>query len=166
MKCSLRISNFLEELSSFSHSIVFLYFFALIAEEGFLISPCYSLERCIQMGMSFLFSFAFHFSSFHSYLQALLRQPFCFFAFFLGMVLLPVSCTMSWTSVHSSSGTLSDLVPLQFIELFTFSFFSVTGRGIELDYHDIEWFALEMKRDHSVVFEFAYKRIPPYFSKN
>ena len=27
--------------------------------------------------------------------------------FFLGMVLLPVSYTMSWTSVHSSSGTLS-----------------------------------------------------------
>jgi len=25
--------------------------------------------------------------------------------FFLGMVLIPVSCTMSWTSVHSSSGT-------------------------------------------------------------
>ena len=31
--------------------------------------------------------------------------------FFLGMVLIPVSCTMSWTSVHSSSGFLSDLVP-------------------------------------------------------
>ena len=36
-------------------------------EEGFLISPCYSLELCIQMGMFFFFSFAFHFSSFHSY---------------------------------------------------------------------------------------------------
>ena len=34
----------------------------------FLISPWYSLELCIQMGISFLFSFAFHFSSFHSYL--------------------------------------------------------------------------------------------------
>jgi len=44
---------------SLSHSIVFLYFFALITEEGFLISPCYSLELCIQMGISFLFSFAF-----------------------------------------------------------------------------------------------------------
>ena len=48
MKCSLGISNFLEEISSLSHSIVFLYFFALITEEGFLISPCYSLEHCIQ----------------------------------------------------------------------------------------------------------------------
>ena len=47
MKCSLGISNFLEEISSLSHSVVFLYFFALIAEEGFLISPGYSLELCI-----------------------------------------------------------------------------------------------------------------------
>ena len=55
---------FSEEISSLSHSIVFLYFFALITEEGFLISPCYSLELCIQMGISFLFSFAFCFPSF------------------------------------------------------------------------------------------------------
>ena len=48
MKSSLGISNFLEEISSLSHSIVFLYFFALITEEGFLISPCYSLELCIK----------------------------------------------------------------------------------------------------------------------
>ena len=49
-------------------SVVFLYFFALIAEEGFLISSCYSLELFIHMLISFLFSFAFRFSSFHSYL--------------------------------------------------------------------------------------------------
>ena len=29
--------------------------------------------------------------------------------------------------------------------------------GIDLDYCDIEWFALEMNRDHSVVFEIACK---------
>ena len=46
----------------------FLYFFVLIAEEGFLISPCYSLELCIQMLISFVFFFAFRFSSFHRYL--------------------------------------------------------------------------------------------------
>ena len=62
------VSNFLKEISSLSHSLIFLYFFALITEEGFLISPCYSLELCIQIGISFLFSFAFGFSSFHSYL--------------------------------------------------------------------------------------------------
>ena len=48
--------------SLLSHSIVFLYLFALIAEEGFLISSCYSLELCIQILISFLFSFVFCFS--------------------------------------------------------------------------------------------------------
>ena len=37
------------------------------------------------------------------------------------------------------------------------SFFSVTGWGIDLDYCDIEWFALETNRDHSVIFEIASK---------
>ena len=64
MKCSLGISDFLEKVSSLSNSVVFLYFFALIAKEGFLISPCYSLKLCIQMEISFLSSFAFCFSSF------------------------------------------------------------------------------------------------------
>ena len=40
---------------------------------------------------------------------------------------------------------------------FNLSFFSITGWGIDLDYCDIEWFALEMNRDHSVVFETASK---------
>ena len=79
MKCCLGISNFLEEISSLSHSVVFLYFFAFIAEEGFLISPCYSLELCIQMDVSFLS---------------------------LGMILITISYTMLRTSAHSSSGTL------------------------------------------------------------
>ena len=43
-----------------------------------------------------------------------------------------------------------------FIEPFNFSFFSVTGWGIDLDC-DTEWFALETNRDHSVVFEIASK---------
>ena len=42
-------------------------------------------------------------------------------------------------------------------ELFNFSFFSVTGWGIDLNYCDIEWFALETNRDHSVIFEIASK---------
>ena len=40
----------------------------MITEEGFLISPCYSLKLCIQMGIAFLYSFAFSLSSFLSYL--------------------------------------------------------------------------------------------------
>ena len=35
--------------------------------------------------------------------------------------------------------------------------FSIIGQGIVLDYCDIEWFALEMNRDHSVIFEIASK---------
>ena len=31
------------------------------------------------------------------------------------------------------------------------------GQGIDLDYCDIEWFALETNRDHSVIFEIAPK---------
>ena len=54
-----------------------------------------------------------------------------------------------------------------FIEPLNFSFFSVTGRigllgllwiqSIDLDYCDIEWFALETNRDHSVIFETGSK---------
>ena len=44
-----------------------------------------------------------------------------------------------------------------FIEPLNFIFFSVTGWGTGLDYCEIEWFALEMNRDHSVVFEIASK---------
>ena len=31
------------------------------------------------------------------------------------------------------------------------AFFSVTGRGIDLNYRGSEWLALEMNRDHSVL---------------
>ena len=51
---------------------------------------------------------------------------------------------------------LDDLVGL-FIELFNFTFFRLTGWGIDLNYWETEWFALEMDRDHSVIFEIAPK---------
>ena len=67
MKCSLGISNFLEEISSLSHSVLFLYFFALITEEGLsLLAIHLPSNGCIFAFL--LFSFAFGFSSFHSYL--------------------------------------------------------------------------------------------------
>ena len=43
------------------------------------------------------------------------------------------------------------------IEPFNFSFFSITGWGIDLDYCDTEWLGLETNRDHSVIFEIAFK---------
>ena len=35
--------------------------------------------------------------------------------------------------------------------------FGISGRGIDLDYCDVEWLALEMNQDHSVVVEVAPK---------
>ena len=37
-----------------------------------------------------------------------------------------------------------------------FSFFSIPGQGIDLEYHDIEWFALEKNRDR-----FSFMRLHP-----
>ena len=108
MKCSLGISNFLQEISSLSHSIVFLYFFALIIEEALLSSPCCSLELCIQIGISFLSLSLFTSLLFTAICKASSDSHFTFLHFFFfGMVLTPVSCTMSRTSIHSSSSTLS-----------------------------------------------------------
>ena len=108
MKCSLGMSNFLEEISSLFHSIVYLCFFALVAEEGFLISPCYSLELWIHVGISFLFSLPLVSFLFSAICKASSDNHFAFLHFFcLGMVLITASCTMSEIFVHSPSGNQS-----------------------------------------------------------
>ena len=43
-----------------------------------------------------------------------------------------------------------------FIETVNFSFFGISGWGIDLNYYDVEWFALDMNKD-SVIFEAAPK---------
>ena len=48
-------------------------------------------------------------------------------------------------------------VYFEHLDLYTLSFFSIIGQGIDLNYRDIEWFALEMNREHSVIFEIAAK---------
>ena len=58
MKFSLDISRFLEEICSLSHSNFSQYFSELFIEKG-RISPYYSLELCIQLGMPFPFSLFF-----------------------------------------------------------------------------------------------------------
>ena len=92
----------------FSVLIVFIYFFAFITEAGFLIFLCYSLELCFQkvyVSFSLLpldpLLLSSHYKASSDNHFALLHF------FFLGMVLITASCTMSWTSIHSSSGTLS-----------------------------------------------------------
>ena len=59
--------------------------------------------------------------------------------FFLGMVLILASCTMSSTSVHSSSGSLSDLIPESNLSL------SLNSRkGFDLGHTWIKWSSLNL----------------------
>ena len=109
MRCSVGISNFLEGISSLSHSIVFLYFFALITEEGFLF---FFLERkaflsLLAIGRVFKWvypSFSplpLAFLLFSAICKASSDNHFAFLHFFfLGVVLTTASCTMSWIFVQ------------------------------------------------------------------
>ena len=118
MKYSLGISNFLEEISSLSHSNVFLYFFALIIQEGFLNSPCWTLELCIQMDVFSFSPLPLACLLFSVICKASLDNHFAFLHFFfLEIVLITVPCTMSVTFVYSSSGSLSDLIPRIYFSL-------------------------------------------------
>ena len=113
MKCSLGIFNFLEEIFILSHSIVFS------------ISLHWSLRKTFLSLLAILWNSAFKwvYLSFSSLpLDSLLFSAICkassdsYFAFlhffFLGMALITASCTISRTYIHSSSGTLSDLIYL------------------------------------------------------
>ena len=102
MKYFLDISNFLEENSSLYQSIVFLYIFALITEAFLSLLAVFwnSAFRWVYLSFSPL-----PFTSFLSsaICQASSDSHFSFLPFFfLGRVLIPASCTMSWTSIHSS----------------------------------------------------------------
>ena len=70
-----------------------------------LVSLWNSAFRWVYLSFShFLLASLLFFSCFYSFL----RQPFCLLHFFfLGMIFITASFTMSWTSIHSSSGPLS-----------------------------------------------------------
>ena len=105
MKCSLGISNFLEEISGLSHSIIFLYFFALITYLSILGILWNSAFKWVYLSFSPL---PFTSLLFSGICMASWDNHFAFLHFFLlGMVLITASCTMSGTSIHSLSGTLS-----------------------------------------------------------
>ena len=81
--CSLGISNFLEEISSLSYSIVFLYFFTFVHLKRLSYLSMLFLELCIQMGVSFLspLPFASLFSAIH---KTSSDNHFPFFIYFFG----------------------------------------------------------------------------------
>ena len=73
-----------------------------------LISPCYSVELCIQLDISFSFSLAFCSLVSSDMCKASSGDHFAFLHFFcFVMVLVTASCRMLQTFVHSSSGILS-----------------------------------------------------------
>ena len=146
MKCSLGSSNFLEVISSFSHSIVSLYFFALDLSQKAKkqlfssISLYWSLRKAFLSLLAILWNPAFvwvylSFSSlpfisclFSAICKASSDNHFGFlYFFFLRMVLDTTSCIMLQTSVHYSSGTLSDLIPWIY-----FSFPLYSHKGFDL----------------------------------
>ena len=106
MKCSLGISNFLEEI------------FPILLFTS--ISVHWSLRKAFLSLLAILWNSAFKWlylsisplplasSLFTAIYKASPDNHYAFLhLFFLGMVSIPVSCTMSWTSVHSASDTLS-----------------------------------------------------------
>ena len=110
----LAISNLLEEISSLSHSVVFLYFFAWLLRKAFL-SLLAVLWNSAFKWLYLLFS-PLPFTSF--LFSAIGKDPSSnHFPFFQRMVLITTSCTMSGTSIHSSSDTLSDLIPWVYLSL-------------------------------------------------
>ena len=111
MKCSLGSSNLLKRslvfpillFSSFlciDHwgrlSYLSLLFFGTVHSNGYIFLFLILLFVCLVFSAICKASSDSHFAFLHF--------------FFLGMVLITMFCTMSWASVHSSSGTLSDLI--------------------------------------------------------
>ena len=106
LKCSLGISNFLVEISSLSHSIVFLYFFALILKAFLflLATPWNSAFKCVYLFFPHLLFASLLCTAIY---KASSDNHFAFLHFFfLQMVLVHTSYTTLQTSVRSSSGTV------------------------------------------------------------
>ena len=83
-----------------------------LVEEGFLISLCYFWNSAFKWEYLSFSPLFFASLPFTAVCKASSDNHFALLHFFsMGMVLISVSCIMSRTSVHSSSGTLSDLVP-------------------------------------------------------
>ena len=132
--CSIPFLSFIEPISAWNVPLVSLTF-----SKRFLVFPIllfssislhWSLRKAFLSLLAILWNAAFErvYLSFSPLLfTSLLFTAICkassdsHFAFlhffFLGMVLLPFSCTVSWTSVYSSSGTLSDLGPWIYFSL-------------------------------------------------
>ena len=109
---SLGISNFFQEISSLSHSIVFSISLHWSLRKSFLLLLAIlwnSASKWIYL-FFFFFFYSLPFTSllFSALSKASSDNHFSLLNFlFLGIVLITTSCTMSQIAIHSSSGTLS-----------------------------------------------------------
>ena len=118
MKCSLGITNFLEEISSLSHSTVFLYFFALITED-FLISLLFSgsLYSNGYIFPFFLCLWRLFFSQLFVRPPQTIILPFCIsFSWGCSLSLPPVQCHKP-SSIVFQALYLSDIIPWIYFSL-------------------------------------------------
>ena len=108
MKCSFSVSNFLEEISILSIlllSSIYLHWSLKKAFLSLLDIPWKSAFRWVYLSFSTL---PFASLLFSGICKASSDKHFAFLHFFfLRIILITASYTMSWISVHSSSGTLS-----------------------------------------------------------
>ena len=116
---SIPFLSFIEPIVAWNVPLVSLIFLMRSLDFPILLSSSislhWSLRKALLSLLPFLWNSAFRclYLSFSPlfFSQLFVRPPqtaiFLFLFFFLGMVLIPVSCTMSWTPIHNSSGTLS-----------------------------------------------------------
>ena len=108
-------------------------------KKAFFISPSYPLELALKWVYLPFSPLPFTSLLFSAICKASSDSHFAFLHFFfLGMVLITASYTMSKTSIHSSSGTLSDLIPW-----FYFSLLLYNHKGFDLgQIRTSYWFCL------------------------
>ena len=131
---SLAAKNIINLISVFDHLLMSMCrVFSCVVGRGCLLWPVHSLGKI-------LLDFALP----HSVLQG---QICLLLQVYLNFLLLH-SSPLEWKGHLFWVLILKGLVGLH--RAFNFSSFCITGWGIGLDYSDIEWFALETNRDHSV----------------
>ena len=113
--------------------------FSCVVGRGCLLWPAGSLGKTL-----------WAFSLFHSVLQG---QICLLWQVFLDFLLLHSRPLIMKRTIFRGGCSWRSFI----IELFNFTFFRITGLGIDLDCCDITWLTFEKNRDHSVVFEIASK---------
>ena len=112
--------------------------FSCVVGRGCLLWPVCSLGKTL-LALALL----------HSVLQGQICLLLQVFLDFLLLHSSPLKGHLFWVLVLEGLVSLHRIVQLQLLQCYWL--------GIDLDYRDIEWFALEMNRDHSVIFETASK---------